>query len=258
MERAPHEPTTVARNRAVWAEVNADVTDPAADALWAQHEVHWGLFRLPERDLGVLGDVAGARVVELGCGTAYVSAWLRRLGARPVAVDLSRGQLATAARCQDRFDVRFPLVEADGAVVPLRSGGFDLVVSEYGAAPWCEPAAWLTEAARLLRPGGRLVFLTNSVLAALCVPAEGGYATDRLQRPVAALSPVSWPGGGTEHHPGHGEWIRLLVGAGLVVDALHELHPPAGAATHPDYEIVTADWAARWPAEDLWVAHKPT
>ena len=115
----------------------------------------------------------------------------------------------------------------------------------------------MTEATRLLRPGGRLICVTISVLAALCVPEEEGYATDRLQRPQRSLSPVTWPGGGTEHHPGHGEWIRLLVGAGLVVDALHELHPPAGAATHADYEIVTAEWAERWPAEDLWIAHKP-
>ena len=249
--------STVAHNRAVWDDVNADVTDPAAEAMWARPEPEWGLFAIPDQDVGLLGDLADARVLELGCGTAYLSAWLARAGARPVAVDLSRGQLATAARCQDRFGVRFPLVEADGAIVPLRSDAFDLVVSEYGAAPWCEPAAWVGEAARLLRPGGRLVFLTNSVLAALCVPTEGGYASDRLQRPVADLSPVTWPGGGTEHHPGHGEWIRLLTDAGLVVDALHELHPPDDATTHPDYEIVTAAWARQWPAEDVWVAHKP-
>lgn len=257
MDPAERHPT-VARNRALWDDVNTVVTDPAAEAMWSRPAPVWGLFAVPDEDVGLLDHVAGRRVVELGCGTAYVSAWLARAGAHPVAVDLSRGQLATAARCQERFGLRFPLVEADGAVVPLRTGAFDLVVSEYGAAPWCEPAAWIAEAARLLRPGGRLVFLTNSVLTALCVPEEGGYATDRLQRPLAALSPVAWPGGGVEHHPGHGGWIRLLTGAGLVVDALHELHPPAGATTHPDYEIVTAEWAEQWPAEDLWVAHKPT
>ena len=256
MDPAERHPT-VARNRALWDDVNTVVTDPAAEAMWSRPEPVWGLFAVPDQDVGLLDHVAGRRVVELGCGTAYVSAWLARAGAHPVAVDLSRGQLATAARCQERFGLRFPLVEADGAVVPLRTGAFDLVVSEYGAAPWCEPAAWIAEAARLLRPGGRLVFLTNSVLAALCVPEEGGYATDRLQRPLAALSPVAWPGGGVEHHPGHGRWIRLLTDAGLVVDALHELHPPVDATTHPDYEIVTAEWARDWPAEDLWVAHKP-
>lgn len=245
------------RNRAVWDDVNAQVTDPGAAARWSRPGIVWGLFDAPEAGLRLLGDVRGQAVAELGAGTAYLSAWLARAGARPVAVDLSRAQLATAARCQADLGPRFPLVEGDAAAVPLRAGSFDLVVSEYGAAPWCEPAAWLGEAARILRPGGRLVFLTNSVLAALCVPEDEGFATDRLQRPLRDLSPVAWPGGGVEHHPGHGEWIRLLTAAGFVVDALHELTAPAGATTHDDYEIVSAEWASRWPAEDVWVAHRP-
>lgn len=252
-----HPAPAAARNRDVWSAVNEQFTDAAAESMWAQPEISWGLFRIPETELGLLGDVQGASIVELGCGTAYLSAWLARAGAHVVAVDLSPAQLATARRCQDRSGPRFPLVEGDGAAVPLRSGRFDLVVSEYGAAPWCEPGRWLREASRLLRPGGRLVFLTNSVLVGLCVPEHEGHATDRLQRPQRALFPVTWPGGGVEHHPGHGDWVRLLVDAGFVVDALHELYPPADAATHEHYDIVTADWARQWPAEDLWVAHLP-
>jgi SAM-dependent methyltransferase len=141
--------------------------------------------------------------------------------------------------------------------VPLRSASFDLVVSEYGAGPWGDPRRWLPEAARVLRPGGRLVFLTNSVLACLCVPAAGGFAEERLLRPQRDLFRIEWPGAGVEHHPGHGDWIRLLRSAGFVVDALHELYPPAGAATHEHYDIVTAEWAEQWPAEDLWIAHRP-
>jgi SAM-dependent methyltransferase len=245
------------RNREVWRSVNAQFTDADAGARWAAPEVTWGLFGHPESELGVLGDVAGLDVVEVGSGTAYLSAWLARRGARPVALDLSHDQLATATRCQERTGVRFPVVEADGAELPLASSSFDLVVSEYGAGPWCDPRRWVPEAARVLRSGGRLVFLTNSVLAALCVPSDSGPAGDRLLRGQADLDPVAWPGGGVEHHPGHGEWIRVLVAAGFVVDALHELSPPAGAAEHEWYEIVTPAWAGRWPAEDLWVAHLP-
>jgi len=246
--------------RALWALVNERHTDAQADHLWALHEVAWGLFRSPEAQLGVLGppgSLDGADVVELGCGTAYVSAWLARAGARPVAVDLSEAQLATARRCQREHGLAFPLVEADGEQVPLRSSSFDLVVSEHGAAPWCDPALWVPEAARLLRPGGRLVFLTTSVLAGLTVPPEEGTATDHLQRSQVELEVVDWPGGAREHHPGHGRWIEHLVGAGFVVDALHELGAPPGAAAPDFYEIVTVDWARRWPAEDLWVAHRP-
>ena len=247
----------VGRNRELWAMVNAQFTDLDAAPRWEPGDLGWGLFRQSEAELQLLGEVAGLDVVELGCGTAFVSAWLARSGARPVAVDLSRAQLATARRCQDRYGVRFPLVEADAEHVPLRDARFDLVVSEYGAAPWCEPTRWIAEAARLLRPGGRLVFLTNSVLAALCVPAEEGPAGDRLLRAQHEVADVAWPGGGIEHHPSHGTWIDVLRQAGFVVDALHELHAPA-AAVQPDfYEIVGVDWANRWPAEDVWVAHRP-
>jgi SAM-dependent methyltransferase len=180
-----------------------------------------------------------------------------RAGATAVGVDVSRPQLETARRCQRRFGLRFPIVEADAEAVPLRGEAFDLIVSEYGASPWCDPARWIPEAARLLRPGGRLVFLTNSVLAGLCVPADGGFAGDRLLRAQRDLAQVVWPGGGVEHHPGHGEWIRLLDSAGFVVDALHELYAPEDAPTPEYYDIATSDWARRWPVEDVWVAHRP-
>lgn len=249
--------TDLERAREVWAQVNAAHTDADALQRWADEAFGWGLFRIPEAELGVLGDVAGLEVAELGCGTAYLSAHLVRAGARPVALDLSHHQLVTALACQERFGVRFPVVEADGEVLPLADDSVDLVVSEYGVAPWCDPVRWLPEAARILRPGGRLVFLTNSVLAALCVPDEGGYAGIKLLRSQPDAAQVAWPGGGAEHHPGHGRWIALLREAGFEVEALHELLAPEGAVTPEWYEIVTAGWARRWPAEDLWVARLP-
>ena len=60
-------------NRALWTIVNAEFTDEHADRAWAAEEITWGLFQIPDRDLGVLGDVANLDVVELGCGTAYLS-----------------------------------------------------------------------------------------------------------------------------------------------------------------------------------------
>ncbi len=246
-----------ARAREVWAQVNEAFTDADGRDRWRDEAVAWGLFHIPEAVIGALGPAAGLDVVELGCGTAYLSAQLTRLGARAVATDLSPDQLATARAAQLEHDLAFPLVEASADDLPFADASFDLVVSEYGVAPWCDPARWVPEAARVLRPGGRLVFLTNSVLAALCVPDEGGFAGDRLLRGAADVRTVAWDGGGVEHHPGHGEWIAHLRDAGLVVDALHELVPGPDATTPEWYEIVTADWARTWPAEDLWVAHRP-
>jgi SAM-dependent methyltransferase len=171
-----------------------------------------------------------------------------------VGVDITPAQLDTARRCQARFGLSFPLLEANAEDVPLPSARFDLVVSEYGASIWCEPERWVAEAARLLRPGGRLVFLANSVLISLCVPETSGFAGDRLLRPQRDLRRTHWPDGGVEYHPGHGEWIQILRANGFTVEALHELYAPPGAVTPDYYDIATAEWASRWPVEDLWVA----
>jgi SAM-dependent methyltransferase len=241
-------------NRSLWTQINAAFTDADAERAWRADSITWGLFQVPERDVGALGDVAGLDVVELGCGTAYLSAWLARAGARPVGVDLTPAQLETARRCQRDFGLAFPLVEASAENVPLPDDSFDLAVSEYGASVWCDPELWVAEAARLLRPGGRLVFLTNSVLVTLCVPEDEGYAGEWLRRGQRDVRRVRWPAGGVEFHPGHGDWVRVLRANGFVLEALHELLAPVGAKDPGYYEIVTREWAQRWPAEDLWVA----
>lgn len=247
----------LALNQALWAVMNERFTDAAADDMWARDEVAWGLFAVPERVLGVLGEVDGLDVVELACGTAYFSAWLARAGARTVAVDLSHEQLVTAQRLQRRVGPSFPLVQADAEQLPLTGGCYDLVVSEHGAAAWCDPERWLPEAARLLRPAGRLVFLTNSHLSAMCVPAEDGVAGEQLLRGQREAYELAWPGGGVEFHPSHGDWVRLLRAAGFVVEAMHEIYAPPDADDHAFYEIVSKRWATRWPAEELWVASLP-
>ena len=75
-------------------------------------------YREPARQVA-LPDVAGKDVVELGCGTAYLSAWLARKGARVTGVDVTPAQLETARAMQVKFGLEFPLLEAsaEGAAV---------------------------------------------------------------------------------------------------------------------------------------------
>jgi len=247
-------PEHAVRNREVWTKANAEYTDAKATEAWAQEEITWGMFSVPEAEVGVLGDVAGLDVVELGCGTAYFSAWLARRGARVVGVDVTPAQLETARRMQAELGPEFELVEASAEAVPLADASFDLVLSEYGASIWCDPSAWIPEAARLLRPGGRLVFLRNSTLVILCSPDEG-RVEERLARPQFGMWRFEWEGG-VEFHLAHGDWIALLRSSGFDVERLVELQAPAEAADHPYYDFVGADWARRWPAEEIWVARK--
>ena len=250
------EPDSVARNVRSWTQANEEYTDARATQAWAGDGVGWGLWGITEADVGALGDVAGLDVVEFGCGTAHFSARLARLGARPVGVDPTPAQLATARRMQAETGIVFPLVEAPGERVPLPDASFDLAVSEYGASIWADPALWVPEAARLLRLGGRLVFLCNSPLVILCSP-DTGQADERLRRPQFGMYRFEWPGeAGVEFHLAHGDWIRLLRGNGFTIEDMIELQAPADAEQHRFYDFVTPEWARQWPAEDIWVARK--
>lgn len=229
----------------------------AARRGWSAGEPIWGIFQLPQSVVRFLpDDLDGVRAVELGCGTAYVSAWLAQRGARPIGVDPTPRQLRIARQCQDEFGLRFPLVRAPGEQVPLRDGSADLVISEYGAAIWADPHRWIAEAARLLRPGGELRFLGNSTLLMLCMPdVDGGPASERLLRSLVGMHRFEWPDDLTiEFHLSHGDWIRLLRRHGFELEDLIEVYPPDGATTN--YDFVTADWATRWPCEEAWCARK--
>ena len=216
-----------------------------------------GEVELPEHDAVLCQlEVPDAAVFSAWQGCAGLFC-LNAAPARPVGVDVTPAQLDTARRMQGETGLRFQLVEANAEAVPLPDASFDLAVSEYGASLWCDPARWVPEAARLLRSGGRLVFVTNSMLATLCVPWGPGPATESLQRPQRGIYAVAWEHeDGLEFHRGHGEWIDVLRRAGFEVERLVELYAPDDATDHPYYDTASVAWARKWPSEDLWVARK--
>jgi SAM-dependent methyltransferase len=252
---SPELPGYVQQNVANWTRANAEYTDESAARAWAHDEITWGVFEIPESQVNVLGDVDGLDVVELGCGTAYFSAWLARRGAHVVGVDPTPPQLDTARRLQRETGLDFLLVEAIGEDVPLPDSSFDLVLSEYGASLWADPFRWIPEAARLLRPGGRLIFLRNSIVSMLCMTLEG--VGEQLVRPQFGLRRIEWPDTGeVEFHMGHGDWVDVLRANGFEIERLVELFAPPEGETHTYYNYVTAEWARKWPHEEIWVARK--
>jgi SAM-dependent methyltransferase len=250
----PELPDHVVRTRAVW-DGWAPEWVAAGERNWAAAEPGWGVWGIPESQLRILTDVDGLDVIELGCGTAYVSAWLARLGARPVGIDNSPKQLETARRLQVEHGLDFPLLLGNAESVPYPDASFDMAISEYGAAIWADPYLWLPEAARLLRPGGRLVFLINGYLQILCAPDSEDAATDRLLHDQFGSYRFEWSSDeSVEFHLAHGEMIRLLHRAGFEVEDLIEIQAPEGATTRHAY--VSPQWARRWPSEEIWKARK--
>ena len=120
---------SIAANIADWTAANAEHTDAQAEKAWTHPGVLWGVFAIPEEQVGALPEtVDGLDVVELGCGTAYFGAWLAKRGARVTGVDPTPAQLESARRMMAKTGLDFPLVEAPGESVPLPDASFDLAV----------------------------------------------------------------------------------------------------------------------------------
>ena len=248
-------PDHVLRNRAMWDDWAQKYVAPAEQS-WAQKDPDWGIWNVPESELRLFPDeLEGKRTIELGCGTAYVSAWLARRGADVVGIDNSEAQLATARRLQREHGLEFPLVEASAEDVPLPDTSFDLAFSEYGASIWCDPYRWIPEAARLLRPGGRLIFLANSSLSILCSPDEERIDVT-LARPYRGLHRIDWPAEdeGVSFHLGFGDMVRLLRANGFELEDYVEVYRPEGATSR--YPWTNDEWATQWPIEEIWKARK--
>jgi SAM-dependent methyltransferase len=248
------EPPYLAPNQRLWTKWSSEY-EITGRRSWAAEDVTWGIWRVPESQAHLLPELEDRDVLELGCGTAYVSAWLQRMGARAVGLDPTAAQLDAASRLQREFDVRFPLVQAVAESVPLADDTFDVIVSEYGASIWSDPYKWVPEASRLLRTGGDLVFLVNGMLLVLCLPPENEVADERLKNDYFGMHRFETTfDESVEFHIGHGDWVRLLRTNGFEVQDLIELRPSEGATSN--YDFVTAQWARRWPSEEVWKARK--
>jgi SAM-dependent methyltransferase len=201
----------------------------------------------------------GLTAIELGCGTAYVSAWMARRGAAVVGIDNSERQLAVARRLAELHGLDLILLHGNAETVPYPDASFDFAISEYGAAIWCDPYVWIPEAHRLLAPGGRLVFLGSTPLASICTPPSGAACEPQLHRDYFGLHRLDWrhvavDPGGIEFNLPISAWLRLFRETGFEVIDYVELRAPASASGTAF--AMPAAWAKRWPSEHVWKLRK--
>lgn len=251
-------PEHVAANREAWDRYAAEYVAPGRRA-WSR-EPDWGIWAVPDAELRILpDDLEGKDTIELGCGTGYISAWLARRGAKPVAIDNSPNQIASCRTFQQEFGIEFPVHLGNAETLPFEDASFDLAISEYGASIWADPYLWVPEAARVLRPGGRLIFLVNSSLFMMVTPdyEADGPAGETLTRPYFRSHRYTWPDDTSiEFHLRHGEWIRLLRENGFEVERLVEIQAPDGDPNNVVHDMATRGWSRQWPIEDVWIARK--
>lgn len=214
--------------------------DADADAYLAEHgdflgdaDFVWCPEGLREADAGLLGPVAGRRVLEVGCGSAPCARWLTGAGATTVAFDLSAGMLAHARVAAIRTGLTVPLVQADACQLPFADASFDLACSAFGAIPFvADSAGAQREVARVLRPTGRWVFATTHPMRWM-FPDDPGPAGLTVIQSYFDRSPyVEVDADGVpayvEHHRTLGDRVAELSAAGFVLERLLEPEWPAG------------------------------
>lgn len=247
-------------NRDIW-DAEAPQWVAAGEKLWAADTPEWGNWGEAENKLRMLpDDMSSMEAIELGCGTGYVSGWMARRGAKITAIDVAPAQLATARRLAEAYDANITFIEGNAEQTGLPDATFDFAISEYGAAIWCPPETWLREAWRLLRPGGRLVFLGNHPLAIICSPLDGAPCDTQLHRPYAGLRGADWTQ--VEIDP-HGicfnltisGWMDLFSEIGFSVTRYQEIFAPDWADDIRG--SVPAAWAKLYPVEQVWHLQKP-
>lgn len=251
-------PEHVRENRRHWDEHAAEWV-AGGERCWRE-EPSWGIWSIPEADLGMFPEnLSGRAAIELGCGTAYVSAWMMRRGARCLGIDNSEGQLATARRLAAEHGLAIEFHHGNAEQVPRPDASFDFAISEYGASIWCDPYVWIPEAHRLLRPGGQLSFLSNAPWVGVCTSLDGSEVGDRMVRDYFGLHRLDWrhaevDPGGIEFQLPISSWFRLFQATGFEVLDFREIQAPPDA-TGVRFGL-SAEWAHRFPSEIVWKLRK--
>jgi len=97
---------------------------------------------------------AGARVLDVASGPGYAAAAAAQRGARVTALDFSVAMVEMARSQNPEIEFR----EGDAGALPFADGSFDAVVMNFGMLHLAQPERAVSEALRVLRPGGRYAF----------------------------------------------------------------------------------------------------
>ncbi len=207
-----------------------------------------------ERDLRLLGDVQGKRVLELGCGSGQAAIVLARQGAHAIALDASARQLAAARRAAEAHEVRVEWHHGDLADLAfLRADSIDLALSVHALAEVEDFDRVLRQVQRVLRPGGAFVFSYEHPVT-LCTgrdtEADGALPLGRLEvrRSYFDRAPLAVDRDGEAvmlYSRTIGDVFAALGRAGFRIDVLLEPEP-----------LRSADPGPAVPTSIVWRARK--
>jgi SAM-dependent methyltransferase len=248
----------VRTNLRSWEADSAGYQARNAEQLDRWDRLAWGIWDVPEDEVGALGDVTGIEALELGCGACQFGIRVAKRGARVTGLDFSANQLRAGLQKMEASGVLLPLVRADAEHLPFADASFDLVFCDHGATSFTDPSITIPEVARVLRPGGRLVFNIASPFVWTCWGDGETPAGRELVRPYFGGGRTVWDdpeGPSVEWQLTYGDWIRIFHDSGLSVEDLIELRPSEDASTTYTTFAPRA-WARDYPGEALWKVRK--
>ncbi len=253
--RSADQSTSRSANRRWW-DADADEYHLEHGAFLGDADFVWCPENLREQDIGLLGQVAGRRILEVGCGSAPCARYLAARGADVVAFDLSAGMLRHATEASARSGTAVPLVQADVCELPFRDAAFDGAFSSFGAIPFvADSAGAMREVARVLRPGGQWVFSVTHPMRWMFADDPGPKGLSVIQSyfdrsPYVEVDANEVPAY-VEHHRTLGDRIRELVAAGFVLEDLIEPQWPE------EFDGVWGQWSRQrgelFPGTSIYV-----
>lgn len=216
-----------------WWDADADDYHATHGEFLGEADFVWCPEGLREADAQLLGDVAGADVLEVGCGSAPSARWLAGQGARVVAFDLSGGMLDYAVAANRHTDIHPALLQASAESIPLADACFDIACSAFGAVPFVASIdAVFSEVARVLRPGGAWVFSVSHPMRWIFPddPGPTGLTVTQSYFDRTPYAEVDASGTATyvEYHHTLGDYVRALAAAGFRLVDLVEPEWPEG------------------------------
>ncbi|GAA0625513.1 class I SAM-dependent methyltransferase [Kutzneria viridogrisea] len=216
-----------------WWDADADDYQSEHGDFLGLADMVWCPEGLREAELGLLGEVAGRSVLEVGCGSASCGRWLRAAGAAAVSLDISAGMLRHARAGNAETGIALPLVQASADQLPFADGSFDAACSAFGAVPFvADVGTVMREVARVLRPGGPWVFAVTHPMRWIFPddPGPTGLTVVQSYFDRTPYLEVDEQGRATyvEHHRTLGDFVRAITGAGLVLEDLVEPEWPQG------------------------------
>lgn len=246
--------------RAAWDETSADYQ---ARHRIPTHTAHYGPFAPTENELRLLGDVAGLRILEVGCGGGQCAVAFAKQGATVAGQDLSDVQVAFARKLAAGEGVSVEFVQGSAEdLSAFGDGGWDVVFSAYAFQYVADMARCLAECHRALIPGGRLVFSLDHPFRDCFWDEDDDEQTLFPVRSYFDDRPTDWRFGGhtgarmRSYHRTTAHWIDLLHAAGFRLIRLLEPSPPANLADDSWATDYDTEIAMKVPQTIIFVAER--